>query len=120
MFVIDTEKRSESQWRTYKPGVRVKVAPIDRPKYNALQRRAKVVAKQTGEDVTACFDRLFCELVIEEWDGFVTPDGAPIPCTKSNIAKVADRLNEWVVWVAGESLSLEENVAAERAETLKK
>ena len=121
MLVFDpTEKTARSVWRTYQPGVRVRIRPITRVRMRELRRRAAAIRKRTGETLDAVLDRLIYRHIVDDWEGFVDPGGRPLPPTDDIVDRVTTRFNDFADWLADEALALAETLAAERAAALKK
>lgn len=125
MLVINEVK--EGIWREYAPGVSAKLRPVPRSTYRELERKytrqeetfvngRRARTSQVDQDA---LDRALFEIMIEDWEGFVTPAKEPIKCTSEMIAFVTDRVPDFANWVVAECGSLEGRIAEEEDRELK-
>lgn len=128
MLIIDTRKDiNTGVWREYRPGVRAKIRPLTRSVFRRLQQEAatkETVTERGRRAVTQTvdperFDRLLYRHIIEDWEGFASPDGQPLPCTDEMKDIVCDRLGAFAAWAMEEAGLLAEQEDEVREEALK-
>jgi hypothetical protein len=73
----------------------------------------------TGRFNPELFDRLLYRHIIEDWEGFASPDGQPLPCTDEMKDIVCDRLGGFAAWAMDEANALTEQEDAASEEALK-
>lgn len=118
-----TEKFCRSVWRSY-PGIpewRVKIRPLSRVKYRQIKRRAAGIRRHTGETREEVEERLIYCYIVEDWENIPhpMPEKGIMPRTDENVTIATLSYNEFADWLATESLTLMETLAAERADALK-
>lgn len=104
----------DGRWRTYKPGVRVKIRPVS----STDQRRFRKEAMIDGSFDQDTFDRLFWDHLVADWEGIVTPDQQLLPLTAANKVAVMTTIQPLGNWACGESDRLAEQEALSEGKKL--
>lgn len=128
MIIIDPNKDiATGVWCEYAPGVRAKIRPLTRSTYRRLQSEAttrETVTERGKRAVTErirpeLFDLLLYRHIIEDWEGFASPDGQPLPCSDEMKDIVCDRLGAFASWTMDEANALAEQEDAASEDGLK-
>ena len=104
----------EGRWRTYQPGVRVRIRPV----MPVDTRRFRKEAQKDGRFDQEVFDRLFWDHLVAEWDGVVGPDRQPLALTAANKVALFTTLQTLGNWACGESDKLAEQEAKSEGKKL--
>ena len=116
MPLVFNSKLKEGVWCEYQPGVRVKIAPLDKPGFRAIRSAAmrkdlviekgrRIVEEKPDEEL---MDHLLFRRVIVDWEGIVDADNNPIPCTDEMKDVLTDTLLGFASWVLEEAMALAE------------
>lgn len=85
----DLKRETEGAWVDYRPGVRLRIARVNNPNYDALLRKlGKPYRSQlrredlAGDVLDDIVRKVFAETVLLDWEGIEDDDGKPVPYSK--------------------------------------
>ncbi len=110
-------------WVGYREGARIKVRALSKSRARELRaqatvaenewRRGRIVERETVDE--GRYDRLLADHLIEDWEGFVDPDGNEIPCNPENKFLMMDQCLEFASFVTDAAMNIQSHLADREA-----
>ena len=126
MYVIDiTENKPTVAWRTYSPGVRLKLKALNKKDMRRLTLEAVRLSteagtlQENGNPDPDILDRLIWCFVVVEWEGFIDLAGSPILRADNLVFAVFTKFSSMATWAVYQAGTLAETESRLKADKLK-
>ena len=123
-FIVKLDDNPEGIWVDYKNGARVKIRPLSKTQARELRRsasstetewvRGRLIEKESVDE--GQYDRLLADHLIEDWQGFVDPQNAEIPCNPKTKHLMMDRLLEFANFVIDSAMNIQGHLVRREAD----
>jgi hypothetical protein len=105
------------KWRTFQPGVKILIAPVNRTVRREIRRLAQEQSGSTIEEIV--LDRLLRRHMVRDWSGICDTAGNALPCTPENIDAVLAAFAVLEDWISAQAATMAEAEAKDKALALK-